>query len=296
MQSWSDHALCLGIDMGATSLRASVVGPGGRVLETVRTLLPAEPVERVALPVEVAARYADRVEAVGLAIAGTVAAGRMNWSANLGIADVDYVATIQSRLGIPTVVLNDARAAGLAEAQVGAGAGAGLVLALTVGTGVGGALLLDGKVVEGTGNAGEVGHLVIDAAGPECGCGERGCWEALVGGRALAAIARTSYPQDAEPLTTMVAAAEKGDTGALQVIDRATDYFRQGLDSLAAVLAPDVVVLGGGMIARDNLLTRRYLNPGPLRWLEGRLVKSELGDLAGQVGAALAAHSLLARD
>lgn len=293
MQSWSDSSVCLGLDMGATSMRASVVGPGGRIVESTRCSLPEGRAARVQLPIDIARGYLDRIDAVGLAVAGTVTAGRLTWTANLGIADIDYAAEFRSQLGLPAVVLNDARAAGIAEAATGAGVGARTLLALTIGTGIGGALLVDGKLVEGTGQAGEVGHLVIDRSGLECGCGKCGCWETVVGGRALARVAASLYPLAEQPMDALLEAAAEGEPAAVETIDRVQDCFRDGVDNLAAILAPDVIVLGGGMMARNNLLSQAYLNLEGLRWFEGHVARSTLGDLAGQLGAAFAAHALL---
>ncbi len=292
-RSLSDADRCLGIDLGATQLRFALVDRNGAVHHTERRALPDDPRARAALPGEIAAAHRGHVVGVGLAVAGTVAGGVLTWSANLGLHDLDLGAELAARSRGPAVVLNDARAAGYAEALVGGGSGASSVLAVTVGTGIGGAVILDGRLVEGTGDAGEIGHQVIDPGGPVCGCGRRGCWETFVGGRALARTAGQHYPGDLDPLARLITRAEAGDPSAGAVVEAAAAHFALGLDNLCAVLAPAVVVLGGGVMARNGLIARRYRAAAQtLRWGARTQVRdSLLGDAAGQIGAALAAYA-----
>jgi glucokinase len=145
----------VGIDLGATHIRAGLLDPSGRLTRTVRHQLPPDPAARRRAPAQVLAQYADAgVDAVGLAVAGTVSEGVLTWSANLGLADVDFAAELP---GHRVTVLNDARAAALAEARLGAGAGAPTVLMVTVGTGLGGAIVSDGRLQVGTGTPGRSG-------------------------------------------------------------------------------------------------------------------------------------------
>ncbi len=289
----SDHDAYLGIDLGGTHVRWAVVDRTGGVLSTRSRVLPPDPAARATVPEELAAAHRGRVAGIGLAVAGTVTDGVLTWSANLGLHDVDFAGRLTASGGVPAVVLNDARAAGYAEARVGAGAGAASVLAVTVGTGIGGAIIIDERLIAGTGDAGEIGHLVIDPAGPPCGCGRRGCWETFVGGRALARAAAERYPDAPDPLARLIALAEAGDPTAGAVVDGAATRFALGLDNLCAVLAPAVIVLGGGVMARDGLIARRYrAAAGTLRWGARSAIRdSRLGDTAGQIGAALAAYA-----
>ncbi|MCP2163184.1 ROK family protein [Goodfellowiella coeruleoviolacea] len=280
----------IGIDLGATHVRAGLVDQAGRLSRVVRRVLPPDPAARVRTTRQVLAEYADvAVAAVGVAVAGTVRDGVLTWSANLGLSGVDFAA----ELGRPVTVLNDARAAGLAEARLGAGAGAATVLVVTVGTGLGGALVTGGRLHEGTGHAGEVGHLVLDADGPPCGCGNRGCWEQLAGGVALnrtgAALAPTGAAQPGA--ARLAAAVTAGQPRATAALERHAAQFARGLDSLCAVLAPHTVVLGGGLIARPGPIRDAYLAAaGTLRWHSGPVHPARLGDDAGVLGAALAAN------
>jgi glucokinase len=225
-----------------------------------------------------------------MAVAGTVRDGVLTWSPNLGLHDVPFARLLQEETGVPAVLLNDARAAGLAEARIGAGVGRSHVLVLTLGTGIGGALIHHGRLVQGTGDAGEVGHMRLWEEGVPCGCGRVGCWETRVGGRALerAAIGLLG-PEEDSPVATMQSLAGQGHDGARRIIESAARDFGRGVDVLCAVLAPEVIVLGGGMAARGDLVVTSYLAQlSAGRW-SGRaeVTLSSLGDDAGQLGAAL---------
>ncbi|MEA5116975.1 MAG: ROK family protein [Propionicimonas sp.] len=286
----------LGIDMGGTNLRHALVDAAGGTVRSSSEPLPEDLGLRAHAPSRVAARYRDTAAAIGLAVAGTVEDGVLVWSANLGLHDVDFRARLGEGFSGPVVVLNDARAAGLAEAVLGAGREAVSVLSITVGTGIGGALILDGRLVEGTGQAGEIGHMVIDPSGPPCNCGRRGCWEQLAGGRALARAAAELCPGEADPVACLVARAEAGDGPARATIDHAAELFGLGIDNLCAVLAPEVIILGGGIMARAGLVSDAYRTAARSTIWGGRTLirDSRLGDAAGHLGAALAARAALA--
>lgn len=286
-----DTSHFLGIDMGGTNIRAAIVDGTGRVIHTENRALGSSQKVKAEAPLLLAEEYADRVAGIGLAVAGTVDDGVLTWSANLNLHGVEYRREINRRTGLPSVVLNDARAAGLAEARVGAGAGAATVLAITVGTGIGGAVIVNGNLLEGTGDAGEIGHMVLDPGGAECTCGRHGCWELMVSGKALARRAKQLYPGAPDPLGVLIIEASNGTAVAREAVESITQDFAMGVDNLSAILAPQVIVLGGGVMARNGLIAERYRSIGPrLRWgRRARIVDSALGDTAGQIGAALAA-------
>ena len=291
----ADHFL--GIDLGGSTVRASLVDASGTILDQVRALLPDSPPGRQQAVLSLARSYRGAVTAAGMAVAGTVRDGVLTWSPNLDLHDVPFARLLKEETGAPAVVLNDAQAAGLAEARIGAAVGRSLVLVLTLGTGIGGALIHDGRLVEGTGDAGEVGHMRLWESGVRCGCGRTGCWETRAGGRALerAAIELLGSGQ-ASPVATLESLARQGHDGARRVIESAARDFGRGLDALCAVLAPEVIVLGGGMAARGDLVATSYLQQiSAGRWGgQAEVTMSSLGDDAGQLGAALhAADHLL---
>ena len=238
--------------------------------------------DRTRLPVRVA--LASGAGAIGMAVAGVVEDRVLHDSVNLGLAGVDYGALLDT-LGVPAVVVNDAVAAGTAEAQYVDPTGLPLTLFVSIGTGIGGALLQRGEPVQGTRRAvGEVGHMVIDPNGPRCGCGRSGCWETFCSGKALAAAAAPGT------IDEMVA---RSDPAWI----RAVEMFALGLDNLCIALAPDVIILGGGVMARRGPVAAAYLAATrTLRWGRGiGVVTAALGDDAGAIGAAQLALQLLER-
>jgi glucokinase len=194
---------------------------------------------------------------------------------------------VGERLGVPTSLINDARAFGLAELRLGAGRGADSMVGLTLGTGVGGVIAIDGKVLQGhDGTAGEVGHQTIDPDGPWCGCGNRGCLEAFARADQIAAACGTSTAEQA------VARAREGDARALDGLAMVGRYLGIGIANMVTVIAPDRVVIGGGIAAAGELLL------APIRAELARRVKTtslepvevvlaELGTWAGSIGAAV---------
>lgn len=281
----------LGIDMGGTNIRASILDARGAILQSHTRSLPDGAAGRREAPAVLVREFGGDVDAIGMAVAGTVRAGVLTWSANLDLHDVPYRDLLEDLSGRPVVVLNDARAAGFAEASVGAGAGGRVVLTVTVGTGIGGAIVVGGALLEGTGDAGEIGHMVVSPDGPACSCGRAGCWELFVSGKALARLAASLYPESRDPLEVWLRALEAGEASATAVLGERCRLFGLGLDNLAAVINPDVIVLGGGVMAKDGVVARAYRQAvGDLRWgARTRIVASTLGDSAGQIGAGLAA-------
>jgi glucokinase len=215
------------------------------------------------------------------------------------------------RLGLPVVVDNDANCAALAEARAGAGRDASELVMLTLGTGIGGGLVLGGELYRGSiGGAGELGHVVIDMDGPPCqgNCPNRGCLEALASGTALvreAALAVAGRPatalgwalEDGQPLTgpLITELAHDGDPVARDVVTLIGRRLGVGLASLNNIFNPEVLVIGGGVIAAGEMLLAparaemraRALAPGRDH---ARVVAAEFGAEAGMVGAAILAR------
>jgi len=194
---------------------------------------------------------------------------------------------IETVLGVPVALINDARAFGLAELRLGAGRGASSMVGLTLGTGVGGVIAIDGHIHLGhDGTGGEVGHQTIDPDGPMCGCGNRGCLEAFTRADRIAAACGTGTPEEA------VAAARAGDPKALAGLAEIGRYLGIGIASMIAVISPDTVVIGGGIAAAGELLLdpireelRERVRTTSLD--DVSLVTAELGTWAGAIGAGI---------
>jgi glucokinase len=194
---------------------------------------------------------------------------------------------VGAALGVPAVLINDARAFGLAELRLGAGRGASSMIGLTLGTGVGGVMAVDGRVHQGhDGTAGEIGHQTIEPDGPWCGCGNRGCLEAFARADQVAAACGTETVEEA------IAAARAGDRRATEGLAQVGRYLGIGIANMIVVISPDRVVIGGGIGAAADLLLapirdelQRRVRTTALDQVE--IVTAELGTWAGAIGAAI---------
>ena len=251
---------------------------------------------------------APSAEAIGLGIPCTIDRERgvaIN-AVNLPIIDVPMRELIGDRLDLPTFVDNDANVAALAEHRFGAARGARNAVMLTIGTGIGGGLVLGGQLYRGsTGAAAELGHIVIDQAGPPCqgSCPNRGCVEAFASGTAIGRqgkLAAETHPESAlgrrlgagEEIDgrAVTEAALAGDGIAVEVLATAGRRLGVALASIANVFEPDVIVIGGGAAAGGELLlapAREELRSRALPPQNSTpVVLAELGPDAGLIGAA----------
>ncbi|MEI7743247.1 MAG: ROK family protein [Chloroflexota bacterium] len=293
----------LGLDLGGTNLKWCVVEHDAGGWTTVeRDSVPTRVVpDAAAVPASVTAQLAEAalaavdrcgpVASIGIGIPGLFdpATGRTRFLVNVpGPWDGHPVAgPVEASAGVPTFLVNDARAFGLAELRLGAGRGASSMVGLTLGTGVGGVIAIDGHVHQGhDGTAGEIGHQTIDPDGPWCGCGNRGCLEAYCRADQLAAACGTGTAEEA------VRAAQAGDARALAGIADVGRYLGIGISNMITVISPDRVVIGGGVAAAGELLfapirseiARRVRTTAPE---QVQLVAAELGIWAGSIGAAV---------
>jgi len=240
---------------------------------------------------------------VGVGLAGLVdRTGRLVYGPNVAVRDLPAAAVLTSALGRQVRVLNDASAATLAEHRLGAARGHDDVVMLTLGTGVGGGAVVAGRLLEGAhGMAGELGHLVIEVDGRDAPSGIRGTLEAYASGsalvRAAAEVAAAGVP-GAAPLDApgVIEAARSGEGWAIGLIAEVGRHVGIGAASVAAVLDPSIVVVGGGAgaamapwllgPARESFAAHQL---GAAHRPEVPIVAADLGDDAGVIGAALAA-------
>jgi glucokinase len=251
------------------------------------------------------------VEAIGIGIPSTIDRNRgfAITSVNLPLVDVPIRDLLTERLSVQTFIDNDANLAALAEHRLGAAKDTENAVMLTIGTGIGGGLILGRQVYRGTtGAAAELGHIVIDYAGPPCqgNCPNRGCVEALASGTALGRegrIAAETHPDSAlgrrhragEEIDGRVVteAAIDGDGIAVEVVATIGRRLGVALASLANIFEPDTIVIGGGASAAGDLLLAPAREQVRTRALppmnETPVVAAELGPDAGMIGAALMA-------
>jgi glucokinase len=218
------------------------------------------------------------------------------WSANVGFRDVPLRDLVIARLELPAVLAHDVRGGALAEARLGAGRGAQRVWFVAIGTGIAAAYVRDGRTDSGAhGASGEIGHVVVRPDGPECGCGLRGCVETIA---SASAIARRYAQRTGETISAadVVARATVGDPAAVEVWAEAIEALADGLRIGITLYDPNIIVLGGGLAEAGAELL------GPLGSAVRErltfqtmpsLVRAELGDEAGCLGAAQLAMDLL---
>lgn len=295
----------VGVDVGGTDIKAVLVDDNGLVVAERAAPTPAKGPDTAGLVVrgveelvtELAAAAGHRLSAVGLVVPGIVdeTRGVAVQSENLGWRDVPFRELVAARTGLPTVLGHDVRAGALAEQVLGAARGLDNMVFLPVGTGISAAFLLDGRAHSARGYAGEIGHVDVGHGEP-CVCGLSGCLEAISSAAAIARryTARTGQPvRGAAEVARCLAA---GDRDAATVWDEAVDALALALAWTASVLAPEAVVIGGGLSTAGDLLlaplaqrlaARLTFQPVP------RVVAAELGNQAGCRGAALLALELL---
>jgi glucokinase len=183
---------------------------------------------------------------------------------------------------------NDATCAALAEWQRGAGVGSRDMWMVTLGTGIGGGLVSGGALQHGGhGHAGEVGHMVVQAGGDDCPCGQRGCWERYASGAGLSQLAGGIAGEE------VINRARSGDVDSLQVLDTYCTWVALGLANIANMSDPDTVVIGGGVMENADILLPRIQERfatmlyAPSHRVHPVLKSAQLGERAGAIGAAL---------
>jgi glucokinase len=298
------------IDVGGTGIKAGLVDATGTIRYAERHLTGADrggdavvdTILAVAAGlVTTAGAHGLTPTAVGIVVPGVVdeRSGVAVWAANVGFRDVPLRDLLTKNVGLPAALGHDVRAGGAAEARWGAGHGYEHLIFLAIGTGIAGAHVVHGKAFAGAhGAAGEVGHIIVRPGGPRCGCGARGCLEAVA---SAAAIGRTYSARTGEAATAadVAARASAGEPAAAEVWAEAVDALADGLLTAITLADPELVVVGGGLAeAGDALL-------GPLDTaLTGKLtfqrrpvlVRAALGDEAGCLGAGLIGLSIVEGD
>jgi glucokinase len=297
----------LAVDVGGTGIKAALCDRDCAVLDTASRPTPAaDGVPAVLAAIcqtieELTGRAAARrlrAAGIGLILPGVLdpAAGLVRYSANLPWRDLPIAREIAGRVGLPVAIEHDVRAAGLAEARLGAARDVPDALFVGIGTGIAAAVIVAGRPVAGAGGlAGEIGHLPVVPGGEPCPCGQRGCAERYASAAAISrrCQARTGRPASAAEVIELAAA---GNPVAGEVFDQALDALAHVLTGCVLLLDPALIVLGGGLALAGDALLRplaERLRAG-LAWRAetGRPAAPPLrigrfGDQAGRIGAAL---------
>ena len=232
----------------------------------------------------------DDVVAVGVGIPGRLDHDRSKvLSAGfVNVAGIPLGEVLSARIGRPVVMDNDAHMALVGELAVGAAKDVDDVVMFTVGTGIGGAVADARNVLRGRGNAGQLGHLTVDPNGPECNCGRRGCSEVYVSGTALSGYIVAAGLPPGTSVETLIDTHGQSPAAAA-VLTRWVTSWRHAIDTVVAVLDPDLVVLGGGLGVAAAAAIQGAAPASS--WFECPVVAAALGDDAGVVGAGLRAFS-----
>src|SRR5215212_8654131 len=269
----SQESGAIGIDLGGTNLKLALLDEENRI--AARLTVPTGGAEGHGAVIErmiegarslLAQNPEIHVAGIGVGVPGDVdmVTGITGDLPNLPgrWRNVPVAPAIADAIGLPVGMINDAKAFALAEYRLGAAAGADTALCVTVGTGIGGAVIAHGQLLYGVGAmAGEIGHLILQPEGPRCTCGNLGCAETLANGPAIVGEAVRRVVQgfttslaslsegDLDAITPelVARAADEGDPVAIDVTDRAGGWLGITLASAIALLAPEVVVIGGGV-------------------------------------------------
>ncbi len=308
-------SLTIGIDVGGTKVLGGVVDEFGKVLTTARKDTPRQGGSALTQTIaDVAKELLEKhsVSSIGVSAAGFVSSDRKTMLATPNIADwngVDLDGQLTKLIGLPVVIENDANAAAWGEAKFGAGKNQDHMMMLTVGTGIGGGIVVNGALYRGAfGIAAEFGHMRVVPDGHICGCGARGCFEQYASGNALLRHAREAInasPEVARNLLsrgdgtvagltgqTIAEAAREGDPVALAAFNTTGQWLGAGIASLAVLLDPACVVIGGGVIDAGEILlkpTRESLErnmPFAGKHPYPKIIAAQLGNEAGLVGVA----------
>lgn len=299
-------------DLGGTNLRMAAIDSDGNILyRTKRDTPKAERADEIVVALTETAeecissvKDSGDVAAVAIAAPATVSAekGIILKAPNVPALDgFRIVAALESKLGLKTILENDANAAAVGENWLGASQGVENSICVTLGTGVGGGIIINGNILQGVdGTAGEIGHICVEPFGAPCGCGSRGCLEQYSSATAVvrqtqelaAKYSNSELPQK-QRLTSkdIYEAGLNGDELALEVFRKQGFYLGIALGGLINVLNPEVIVIGGGASAGWDLFMPHLEEQLEIRaWREprvrARLNKALLGDDAGILGAA----------
>jgi glucokinase len=244
----------------------------------------------------------DQILGIGLGLPGPIDARRgiVHFLPNIkGWKEVRLKAILRKMLGLSVFLDNDAKLMALAEYELGAARKTSCAVCLTLGTGVGGAIIVEGELLRGVGNAaGEIGHLPLNEQGPSCACGGRGCLEAYIGNQRILACASKSYRRKVslEELSTL---AGQHEPRALRIWSETGRHLGVALAAVTNLLNPDCIVIGGGVAGAGKILfaTLKRVVAERAMSVQARavkIVKAKMGQDAGMIGAAILVRRSLA--
>jgi len=309
----------IGVDLGGTKILTGVFDTSFNCLGQVKISTkahrgPDEVIERIVRCVRDAVDECDlsmsQVRGVGIGAPGAVDTqeGRVIFAPNLGWENLPLKKSVEKLLEVPVFVENDCKLHTLGVFEAELNAKPRHLIGIFLGTGIGAGIIIDGKPYNGAqGTAGEVGHMVIDINGPECGCGNRGCFEALASRRALFRTIQAAVKKGQKTLLTdmlgddladlrsgdLRKAIRRGDRFVEKVVEQAAEYTGIAVGNLMNLFNPEVIVLGGGifeqleheMLPIVEKVARKQALPGTAKGVG--IIATRLGDDAGITGGAV---------
>lgn len=309
----------IGVDLGGTKILAGIFDTAFNCLGQVKISTkahrgPDEVINRIARCVKDTVDECDlsmsQVIGVGIGAPGAVDTqeGRVIFAPNLGWENLPLKKSLEKLLDVPVFVENDCKLHTLGVFEAELKAKPRHLIGIFLGTGVGAGIIIDGKPYTGiNGTAGEVGHMVIDINGPECGCGNKGCFEALASRRAIFRTIQTAVKKGQKTLLTdmlgddladlrsgdLRKAIRRGDKFVEKVIDQAAEYTGIAVGNLMNIFNPEVIVIGGGVVEQlehemlpiIEKVARKQALPGTSKGVQ--IVATRLGDDAGITGGAV---------
>lgn len=316
----------VGVDMGGTKILASVINEAGRIISQSKTATRADKdaskvINRIARCVRKVISQAGiestQIRAIGMGAPGPLdpETGIVMFAPNLGWSNVPLKSELETRMGIPTFVDNDVNLCALGESAFGVGQGVKSLVGIFVGTGIGGGIILNGKLFHGASKtAGEIGHIVVKSNGPQCGCGNLGCLEAVASRTAITRQLRRAILKHSKTSIllklnggnldvirsgTIAKAVRRGDKLTTKVMRRTEKYLGIGVASIVNFLNPEMIVLGGGVVEAmgDDFLAgirrvaEKHVLPSMMNGVQ--IVGTKLGDNAGVIGGAVLARQML---
>ena len=308
----------LGIDLGGTNIAVGLTDENGNIIlkDSVRTDsergMDAVTKDMGDLCIKVckdAKISIDDVHAVGIGIPGTLDSknGIITYTNNLAVSNYNIRKELNKYIEKPVYISNDANCAALGEFIGGVAKDYNSAIMVTLGTGVGGGIILDKKLWEGLNSAGgEVGHIVINVDGEQCTCGRKGCWEAYSSATALIRDTKRAMDEYNDSMMHKIAAdsgkisgktafsaAKNGDKAGAMVVESYINNLAEGLTNLINLLAPEAIILGGGvsnegdylMIPLKKAVYEKSYGGADLPHSD--ILIATLGNDAGIVGAAM---------
>lgn len=278
----------IGVDIGGTNIRAARIDADGQLSRPRRIPTDSGP-DAASLVIDVCRELMDdSVEAVGIGVPGRLDGDRSTVlsSGYVELAGQRLGEVVGAAVGRSAVLENDAGMALVAEMRLGAATEVDDVVLFTAGTGIGGAVAVGGELLHGRGNAGQLGHLTLERGGAECNCGRRGCVEMLASGTALGHLIEDAGLPTGTTVETLLEG--RADAPMSAVLDRWAAAWRDAIDTVVAVVDPELVIIGGGL-GHAVVAALEVTRPTTSQWFACPVLPAHLGDDAGVIGGGLRA-------